>query len=154
LPIDGGIRVAEGECGGAVSEQQGERERLAARRGPDVRPGGGGGDRDESREGGAVRDPPAASRADARDVRHVVQRAIVRGRRRSFERQSSMTRAILTLLAAMPLAATDFSGPIDTLFKDYNQPGVPGASVIVIREGKVLYKHAYGLADVEAHTAA
>jgi len=54
----------------------------------------------------------------------------------------------------MPLAATDFSGPIDTLFKDYNQPGVPGASVIVIREGKVLYKHAYGLADVEAHTAA
>jgi CubicO group peptidase (beta-lactamase class C family) len=54
----------------------------------------------------------------------------------------------------MPLAATDFSGPIDALFKDYNQPGVPGASVIVIREGKVLYKHAYGLADVEAHTPA
>jgi CubicO group peptidase (beta-lactamase class C family) len=57
-------------------------------------------------------------------------------------------------LAAMPVAAADFAGPIDALFKDYNQPGVPGASVIVIREGKVLYKHAYGLADVEAHAAA
>jgi CubicO group peptidase (beta-lactamase class C family) len=56
--------------------------------------------------------------------------------------------------ATMPLAAADFSGQIDTLFKDFAQPGVPGASVIVIREGKVLYKHAYGLADLEAHTPA
>jgi CubicO group peptidase (beta-lactamase class C family) len=65
-----------------------------------------------------------------------------------------MIRAALLLLAAMPLAAADFSGPIDALFKDYNQPGVPGASVIVIREGKVLYKHAYGSADLEAKAVA
>jgi CubicO group peptidase (beta-lactamase class C family) len=60
----------------------------------------------------------------------------------------------LLLLAAMPLAATDFSGPIDAIFRDYNQVNVPAASVIVIREGKVLYRHAYGLADLEAHTTA
>jgi CubicO group peptidase (beta-lactamase class C family) len=64
-----------------------------------------------------------------------------------------MIRTILLLLTAMPLAAADFSGPIDALFKDYNRPDVPGASVIVVREGKVLYKRAYGLADLEAHTA-
>jgi CubicO group peptidase (beta-lactamase class C family) len=63
-------------------------------------------------------------------------------------------RTAILLLAALPLAAADFSGPIDTLFKDYNQPGVPGASVIVIRDAKVVYKHAYGLANVEAKTAA
>ncbi len=65
-----------------------------------------------------------------------------------------MKRTALFLLAAAPLVAVDFSGPIDGLFKDYNQPGVPGASVIVIREGKVIYKHAYGLADVEAKSSA
>jgi CubicO group peptidase (beta-lactamase class C family) len=65
-----------------------------------------------------------------------------------------MIRATFVLLAAMPLAAADFSGPIDALFKDYNQPGVPGASVTVIREGKVLYKRAYGLADIESHASA
>jgi CubicO group peptidase (beta-lactamase class C family) len=65
-----------------------------------------------------------------------------------------MSRAAVLLLAAVSAAAADFSGPIDALFKDYNQPGVPGASVIVIREGKVLYKRAYGMADLEARTAA
>jgi CubicO group peptidase (beta-lactamase class C family) len=67
-----------------------------------------------------------------------------------------MIRTALLLLAALPwtAAAADFSADIDALFKDYNQPRVPGASVIVIREGKVLYKKAYGLADLEAGAAA
>jgi CubicO group peptidase (beta-lactamase class C family) len=52
-----------------------------------------------------------------------------------------------TLLYAQPAA-------IDALFAEYARPNVPGASVIVIRDGKALYRHAYGLADVEAHTAA
>ena len=43
---------------------------------------------------------------------------------------------------------------VDALFASYNLPGVPGASVIVIRDGKPLYKRAYGLADVEARVAA
>lgn len=38
---------------------------------------------------------------------------------------------------------------IDKLFHDYNQPNVPGASVMVIRDGKVLLAKSYGLADVE-----
>jgi CubicO group peptidase (beta-lactamase class C family) len=67
-----------------------------------------------------------------------------------------MIRTALLLLSALPWTAApaDFSASIDALFKDYDKPNVPGASVIVIREGKVLYKRAYGSADLEAGTAA
>ena len=65
-----------------------------------------------------------------------------------------MMRAAILLLAALPAAAADLSASIDALFKDFDKPDVPGASVIVIREGKVLYERAYGLADVEAGAAA
>lgn len=39
---------------------------------------------------------------------------------------------------------------IDNLFHEYNQPNVPGATVMVIRNGKVLLAKSYGLVDVEA----
>lgn len=67
-----------------------------------------------------------------------------------------MIRTALLLLTALPWAgaAADFSADIDALFKDFDKPRVPGASVIAIRDGKVLYKKAYGLADLEAGTPA
>ena len=43
---------------------------------------------------------------------------------------------------------------MDALFSDYAQPGAPGASVIVIANDKVLFKKAYGLANIEAKIAA
>lgn len=43
---------------------------------------------------------------------------------------------------------------MDALFQDYAQPGTPGASVIVIEGDKVLFKKAYGLANIEAKIAA
>jgi CubicO group peptidase (beta-lactamase class C family) len=42
---------------------------------------------------------------------------------------------------------------IDALFRDYTGP-VPGASVIVIRDGRVLYERAYGLANLSPATPA
>ena len=42
---------------------------------------------------------------------------------------------------------------IDALFRDYTG-AVPGASVIVIRDGRVLYEHAYGLANLNPPTPA
>jgi CubicO group peptidase (beta-lactamase class C family) len=45
-------------------------------------------------------------------------------------------------------------GAVDALFRAYDQPSTPGASVAVIRDGKVLYQHAYGLADVEGKAPA
>lgn len=46
------------------------------------------------------------------------------------------------------------SATIDALFEQYDQPGAPGASVIVIKDREVLYKKSYGLADVESKVRA
>jgi len=41
---------------------------------------------------------------------------------------------------------------LDALFKDFNQPGSPGASVMIIQDGKVLLAKGYGSANVEERT--
>lgn len=46
-------------------------------------------------------------------------------------------------------ASGDSSAEIDAIFRDYDRADAPGASVIVIRKGKVLFKKSYGLADPE-----
>lgn len=38
---------------------------------------------------------------------------------------------------------------IDAIFAEARQPGVPGCAVGVVRSGEVVYKQAYGLADLE-----
>jgi CubicO group peptidase (beta-lactamase class C family) len=43
---------------------------------------------------------------------------------------------------------------IDALFAEYTGPTVPGASVIVIRDGRVILRRAYGMADLDRHVAA
>jgi CubicO group peptidase (beta-lactamase class C family) len=42
---------------------------------------------------------------------------------------------------------------IDALLAQYNHADAPGAAVMVIRGGKVLYRRGYGLADAEARVA-
>src|SRR4051794_4059969 len=42
---------------------------------------------------------------------------------------------------------------IDTLMQRYSGP-VPGASLLVIHDGKAVVRRAYGMADMEAHAAA
>jgi CubicO group peptidase (beta-lactamase class C family) len=43
---------------------------------------------------------------------------------------------------------------IDALLAEYTGPAVPGASVIVIQDGRVILRRAYGMADLEQHVAA
>lgn len=43
---------------------------------------------------------------------------------------------------------------IDSLFAAYAATGAPGASVVVVRHGRVLLERTFGLADLEARTAA
>jgi len=57
---------------------------------------------------------------------------------------------------AMTLSARTASGGTDTLtakvgglFRDFNQPGAPGASVMVIKDGKAVLAKGYGLANLE-----
>src|SRR5262245_35548626 len=62
----------------------------------------------------------------------------------------------LTALALLAIhclgfgAMADVKSRIDGLFADYDKPNHPGASVIVLRDGKVVFAKCYGLADVEA----
>ena len=58
------------------------------------------------------------------------------------------------LAGACRFAAAQSGAGVDALFEEYSRPGAPGASVMVIRDGKPVYTHAYGLADLEARTAA
>jgi CubicO group peptidase (beta-lactamase class C family) len=48
-----------------------------------------------------------------------------------------------------PATNASLAERIDALFSEYARRDVPGASVIIIKDGKVLYKKAYGLANVE-----
>jgi len=43
---------------------------------------------------------------------------------------------------------------VDSLFSAYSAPSVPGASVIVIQDGKVVVRRAYGMANLERGVAA
>jgi CubicO group peptidase (beta-lactamase class C family) len=43
---------------------------------------------------------------------------------------------------------------VDSLFASYNRPDAPGASVVVIRDGQVVIRRAYGIADLERRVAA
>lgn len=42
--------------------------------------------------------------------------------------------------------------PIDSLFTAFDKPGMPGASVVVIKDGNVIVRRSYGLADVDSAT--
>lgn len=53
----------------------------------------------------------------------------------------------------MTLAAIALATSIDAIFHDY-AGAVPGASVAVVRNGEVVYRKSYGLAEVETNTAA
>ncbi len=44
--------------------------------------------------------------------------------------------------------------PIDALFAEYTGPAVPGASVIVIQDGRIVLSRAYGMADLQRGVAA
>ena len=49
--------------------------------------------------------------------------------------------------AAAPVATTQQD--IDKLFAAWNQKGTPGAVLAVVRDGKVIHRGAYGMADIE-----
>ena len=61
----------------------------------------------------------------------------------------------LTALALVtfpfPPAESDPGPAVDSLMAAYAQPGQPGASIVVIRDGRVAYAKGYGLAEVETN---
>jgi CubicO group peptidase (beta-lactamase class C family) len=62
---------------------------------------------------------------------------------------------VLSVVSCAPYAKKPkLSGEINALFQAYSQSGAPGACVSVIKEGRVLYSKAYGLANLEERTPA
>jgi CubicO group peptidase (beta-lactamase class C family) len=61
--------------------------------------------------------------------------------------------ATSTVASAAPVASAPSSqapeGAVDALFAAWNRPGMPGAVVEVIRDGKVVLSKGYGYADLE-----
>jgi CubicO group peptidase (beta-lactamase class C family) len=61
--------------------------------------------------------------------------------------------SVLLLCCARASAGANLGPQIDALMQAY-QGAVPGASVLVIHDGRIVARRAYGLADLEAQTAA
>ena len=53
------------------------------------------------------------------------------------------------LVAGMSGCSMDDTQKIDRLMADYHEPGMPGASVMVIRDGEPVVSRSYGLAQLE-----
>jgi CubicO group peptidase (beta-lactamase class C family) len=62
--------------------------------------------------------------------------------------------ALLLSVAAGCATAGGRLSDIDALFAEYTGPAVPGASVVVIRDDRVILRRAYGMADLERRVAA
>lgn len=59
------------------------------------------------------------------------------------------------IIALFPLSAVssqEIFSRVDSLFVDYNAPDVPGASVVIVNNGSVVYQKGFGMADLEAKT--
>lgn len=74
----------------------------------------------------------------------------------SPERTLAACLALSLTLAACGRSRSTSTTPvdaIDSLFTAFDAPGMPGASVVVIRDGEVIVRKSYGLADVDSGKA-
>ena len=59
----------------------------------------------------------------------------------------------MTALARTALALdANTTAQIESLFSNFDHPNAPGASVMVIRDGKPIFAKGFGLADLEKKT--
>jgi len=61
---------------------------------------------------------------------------------------------VICLVSPLSVLADSRSDAVDRLFTSYNAANVPGASVLVMQHGEVLYAHAYGAAKLNPRQAA
>ncbi len=77
--------------------------------------------------------------------------AAVAGYNRPMRLATPITFVLTLLLAGCATGAVSMQSSVDALMRDYSGE-VPGAAVLVLRDGKPLVRRGYGLADVEAGT--
>src|SRR5258707_10807336 len=60
---------------------------------------------------------------------------------------------VLNLIPASSMSQPNaMTSKMDALFQDYSRPDSPGASVMVIQDGRVAFAKSYGLASLEDKT--
>jgi CubicO group peptidase (beta-lactamase class C family) len=57
----------------------------------------------------------------------------------------------LCLLAAVGNVHAGTTAQVDKLFAPWDRPDSPGAAVVIVKDGAVVYQHGYGSADLEQH---
>lgn len=57
----------------------------------------------------------------------------------------------LCLLAAAGEVHAGITKKVDQLFAPWDRPDSPGAAVVIVKDGAVVYQHGYGCADLEHH---
>ena len=54
------------------------------------------------------------------------------------------------LLFAAACGAADRGDPkVDALFREWDRAGSPGAAVVIVKDGAVVYQHGYGYANLQ-----
>ena len=59
---------------------------------------------------------------------------------------------LILLAAVLTTAQTTNSSQVDELMAQWSKGATPGAAIIVIKDGEVIHKKGYGMADLEART--
>jgi CubicO group peptidase (beta-lactamase class C family) len=57
----------------------------------------------------------------------------------------------LFLLTTAGIAHAGTTAQVDKLFAPWDHPDSPGAAVVIVKDGAVVYQHGYGCADLEQH---
>lgn len=65
---------------------------------------------------------------------------------------STWTRLVilcLAVLSSVPLASAQAEQKVDALFSQWNKPDSPGCALAVIRDGQIIFKRGYGVANLD-----
>jgi len=60
--------------------------------------------------------------------------------------------AILLLIFVSSAIADKKTDPVDKLFSQWDKKDTPGCALAVVKDGKIIYKKGYGLANLELYT--
>ena len=55
--------------------------------------------------------------------------------------------------AQMQAGSADIAGRVDKIFQKWNRTDSPGCALSVMKDGGIVYKHAYGMADLDHNVA-
>jgi CubicO group peptidase (beta-lactamase class C family) len=70
-----------------------------------------------------------------------------------MSRTATLLATLCFSIAAPAAASAPSPGQVDALFAKWNKPDTPGAVVAVLKDGKVVFQGAYGMADIERDAA-